>query len=351
MRKTFLVAFAVALLLVSSVPARQASPSAIPDEKHLKDIRQLTFGGQNAEAYFSPDGRRIIFQSTRDGLQCDQIFTMNPDGSKARMVSTGKGRTTCAYFMPDGRHFIYASTHEAGAACPEMPANAMGRGGYSWPVFSAYDVYLADENGKIVQNLTHHPGYDAEATVNWKTGRIVWTSHRNGDIDLYSMDSSGRDVKRLTNGVGYDGGAFYSNDGQKLVWRAHYPTAPGELDDYRSKLAQGLVTPMKMELMVAGADGKNPRQITSFGCASFAPFFTPDGQKIIFASNKNDCDSRNFDLYVVNTDGTGLEQLSHFGGFTSFPIISPDGKKVLFVSDKAAKQRYEFNVFIADWLP
>ncbi len=347
MKKTTLLVI-LALLAGASLLAQQTA-APIPDEKHIKNIHQLTSGGQNAEAYFSPDGQRLIFQSTRDGLQCDQIFIMNADGSNAHMVSTGKGRTTCAYFMPDGKRFLYASTHEGGDACPAMPEGAMGRGGYAWPVFPTYDVYLADENGKILRNLTHTTGYDAEATVSWKTGRILWTALRNGDLDLYSMNEQGQDVKRLTSKLGYDGGAFYSNDGKKIVWRAGYPKTEAEAQDYKSKLADGKVTPMKMELQIADADGRNQRQLTSFGCASFAPFFTPDDRKIIFASNKNDCDSRNFDLYLINTDGTGLEQVTHFGGFTSFPVISSDGKKLVFVSDRGAKQRHEFNVFIADW--
>lgn len=335
-----------------TAPKAGASPAtgaALPDEKHLKNVRQLTFGGQNAEAYFSPDGKRIIFQSTRDGLECDQIFTMNLDGSGVRMVSTGKGRTTCAWFMPDSRRFLYASTHEGGAACPAMPEGSMGRGGYAWSVFSTYRLYLADESGKILRRLTNGPAYDAEATMCWKTGRIIFTAHRDGDIDLYSMKADGTDVRRLTNKAGYDGGGNYSSDGKKIIWRAHYPKTEAELRDYRDKLAKAQVTPMKMELQIADADGKNQRQLTSFGCASFAPIFTPDDRKILFASNKNDCDTRNFDLFLINPDGTGLEQVTHLGGFTSFPMISPDGKKILFVSDRNAKNTHEFNVFIADW--
>ena len=333
---------------VVAVAQRPAQGLASPDERHLKNIRQLTFGGQNAEAYFSPDGKRIIFQATRDGLKCDQIFIMNTDGSDPRMVSTGKGRTTCAYFLPDGKHFLYASTHEASVECPPRPDRSRG---YVWPVYPGYDLYLAKEDGKIVRKLTDQPGYDAEATVGWRTSRIVWTALREGDLDMYSMDLAGKQVKRLTHRPGYDGGAFYSADGKKLVWRAHRPASAAALGDYRSLLGQNLTTPMKMELFVADAGGRHPLQITTFGCASFAPFFTPDGRKIIFSSNKNRCDSRFFELFLVNTDGTGLEQITHSGGFNSFPVFSPDGKKLLFVSDRSAGQRYEFNIFIADWEP
>ncbi len=318
------------------------------EERHLKNVRQLTFGGQNAEAYFSPDGKRIIFQSTRDGLKCDQIFIMNADGSDPRMVSTGKGRTTCGYFLPDGKRFIYASTHQASPECPPTPDRSRG---YVWPVYSAYDLYLADDDGKILRKLTDQPGYDAEGTVNWRRKRIVWTALRDGDLDLYSMDLDGKKQRRLTRKTGYDGGAFYSNDGKKLVWRAHYPADAAALADYRSKLAENLTAPMKMELFVADANGRNPRQITSFGCASFAPSFTPDDRRIIFASNRNRCDSRFFELFLIRTDGAGLEQVTFSGGFNSFPVFSPDGRKLLFISDRNARERYEFNVFIADWEP
>lgn len=320
--------------------------SAAAEERRLKNVKQLTFGGQNAEAYFSPDGKRIIFQATRDGLKCDQIFMMNADGSGVRMISTGKGRTTCGYFLPDGKRFLYASTHEAGVECPPPPDRS---GGYVWPVYPGYDIFLADDDGKIIRKLTDSPGYDAEATVNWKRKKIIYTALRDGDLDLYSMDLDGGKKRRLTDEAGYDGGAFYSDDGKKIVWRANYPAGKAALADYRATLAQNLTAPMKMELFVAEADGRNPRQITNFGCASFAPSFTPDGKRVVFASNKNKCDSRFFELFLINADGTGLEQVTSTGGFNSFPIFSPDGKKLMFVSDRNAKERYEFNVFIAEW--
>ncbi len=335
-------------MLAGRQPQQPPQSSTPRDEPRLRNIRQLTSGGQNAEAYFSPDGKRIIFQSTRGDLKCDQIFMMNADGSDQRMVSTGKGRTTCGYFLPGGKQFLYASTHEAGPECPPTPDRSRG---YVWPVYPSYDIYLAGLDGRIVRKLTDSAGYDAEATVNWRTKKIVFTALRDGDLDLYSMDPDGKQAQRLTREPGYDGGAFYSNDGKKLVWRANRPRDAKGLADYRALLADNLTAPMKMELFVADASGANARQITSFGCASFAPFFTPDGKKIVFASNKNQCDSRYFELFLINTDGTGLEQVTFSGGFTSFPVFSPDGGKLMFVSDRNAKQRYEFNVFIADWKP
>ncbi len=313
---------------------------------HLANLRQLTSGGQNAESYWSPDGKRLIFQSTRDGRECDQIYIMNADGSGVRMVSTGKGRTTCGYFLADNRHIVYASTHESGAACPPTADRSKG---YVWPVYESYDNFLATDDGVIVKRLTDTKGYDAEATVNWKTGRIVYTSMAGGDLDLWSMRSDGSGKRRITTLPGYDGGGVYSPDGTKLVWRAKHPDTPDSLKIYRDFLSRNLVSPMKMEIFVAGSDGKNAKQITDFGCASFAPTFTPDGKKILFASNKHRCDSHSFELYLVNLDGSGLQQVTDFGGFTSFPEFSPDGRRLAFTSSYRAKGPYEFNIFVADW--
>jgi len=315
-------------------------------QSHLSNVQQLTHGGQNAEAYWAPDSKRIIFQSTRDNLACDQIFIMNVDGSDQHMVSTGKGRTTCGYFLADNRHILYASTHEAGDACP--PAADRSKG-YVWAVYPGYKIYLAADDGKIEKKLADAPGYDAEATVNFKTGKIVYTSMASGDIDLWTMKSDGSHKKQLTNTEGYDGGAVFSRDGSKLVWRANHPSTPEAKQKYHELLQENLTSPMKMELFIADADGKHARQITNFGCAAFAPTFTPDGRKILFSSNKHDCDGRKFELYMINVDGSDLEQVTDFGGFTAFPEISPDGKHLVFASDKDAKQRYEFNIFTADW--
>ena len=315
------------------------------DASHLINVRQLTHGGQNAEAYWSPDGKRLIFQSTRKPYDCDQIFVMNADGSDQHLVSTGKGRTTCGYFLGDNRHIVYASTHEAGEQCPPPPDRSKG---YLWGVFAGYDIYLARDDGKIEKKLTTTKGYDAEATVNWKTGKIVYTSLASGDLDLWTMNADGSHKKRITTAPGYDGGAAFSRDGRKLVWRANYPKSPADMARYRELLSQNLTAPMKMELVVADGNGKNARIITNFGCASFAPTFTPDGRRIVFASNKNNCDGRKFELYSVNPDGSGLEEVTNFGGFTSFPEFSPDGKTLVFCSDRDAKERYEFNIFTAD---
>jgi Tol biopolymer transport system component len=330
------------------VAAVAFTASCLFAQTHLTNLRQLTAGGQNAEAYWAPDGRKIIFQSTRDNLECDQIFVMNADGTDQHMVSTGKGRTTCGYFLPDSQHILYASTHEAGDACPPPADRSKG---YVWAVYPGYDIYLATVNGSMLKKLTDAPGYDAEATVNFKTKKIVYTSMASGDLDLWTMDLDGTGKKQITKTEGYDGGAVFSRDGKKLVWRANHPASPETMKRYKDLLSDNLTTPMKMEIFVADADGRNAKQLTDFGCASFAPTFSPDGKKILFSSNKHDCDGRKFELYMMNTDGTGLEQVTTFGGFTSFPEFSPDGKKLVLCSDKDAKARYEFNIFLADWKP
>lgn len=322
------------------------APTWGQENASLTNLKQLTNGGQNAEAYWSPDGRRLIFQSTREGHECDQIYIMNADGTDQHMVSTGKGRTTCGYFLPDGKNIVYASTHAAAEACPPSPDRSKG---YVWAVYPSYDIYRADDRGGQLTKLTDAPGYDAEATVNFRSGKIVYTSLASGDLDLYTMDADGRHKQRVTKAEGYDGGAVFSRDGKKLVWRANHPASGPAMNKYKELLADNLTTPMKMELFVADADGKNERQITNFGCASFAPTFTPDGKRILFASNKHNCDGRKFELFLINLDGTGLRQVTDFGGFTSFPEFSPDGKQLVFCSDRGAKQRYEFNIFTADW--
>lgn len=318
------------------------------DSTHLSNIRQLTNGGQNAESYWSPDGSKLVFQSTRDGASCDQIYVMNADGSNLTKISNGAGVTTCGFFLPDGKHVLYASTHAGAAACPPRPDRSKG---YVWAVHPAYEIYIADLAGKTVRQLTEAAGYDAEATVNWARKKIVFTSKSSGDLDLWSMNLDGSKKTRITKDVGYDGGAFFSPDGKKLVWRAHHPKEGADLEKYKSLLADDLTAPMKMEIFVGNADGSGAKQITSFGCASFAPQFTPDGKRIIFSSNKNKCDSRDFELFAMDLDGGNLQQVTSFGGFTSFPDFSPDGKRLAFTSSWKGKSPYEFNIFVADWKP
>ncbi|MCA1816059.1 MAG: hypothetical protein LC746_06565 [Acidobacteria bacterium] len=330
----------------ASRPQRGAS-LAPPSEKHLKNVRQLTFAGENAEAYFSGDGRRLIFQSKHGALPCDQIFTMGADGSDVKMVSTGEGRTTCSYFFPDDKKILYASTHLASADCPAPPDYSHG---YVWAIYPGYDIFTAKPDGSNLKQLTSTPGYDAEATISVDGRHIVFTSVRDGDLELYSMNSDGSHLKRLTNELGYDGGAFYSRDGRQIVYRANHPKTEAEVARYKNFLAQNLVEPNALEIMLMNADGSNKRQVTRLGVASFAPYFLPDGKRIIFSSNYPDIHSRDFNLFVVNADGTGLEQITSYDGFDGFPMFSPDGRKLVFASNRNGAQRGDTNIFIADWV-
>ncbi|MBI3910669.1 MAG: PD40 domain-containing protein [Armatimonadetes bacterium] len=319
------------------------------EERHLRHIRQLTFGGENAEAYWSFDGQQLVFQSTRDALKADQIFVMNADGSNVRMVSTGKGRTTCAYFSRDGSRIFYASTHLAGPEPPPPPDLSMG---YVWGVFPQYEIFRARlDQPNAPKRLTYNEGYDAEATLSPDGERMVFTSLRNGDLDIYSMTYDGDDLRRLTTELGYDGGPFYSHDGKLVCYRAHHPKTDAEVRAYRDLLARHLVRPTQMELFVMNADGSEKRQVTHTGAANFCPFFTPDDRQMIFASNMKDPHGRNFDLYLINLDGTGLEQVTFEETFDGFPMFSPDGKQLVWASNRNAKQRGETNIFVAGWVP
>jgi Tol biopolymer transport system component len=327
----------------ASAPAGSAPAAA---ERHLADVRQLTFGGENAEAYFSFDNTHLVFQATRDGSECDQIYAMAADGSGLRRVSSGRGRTTCAYFLPGDKRVLYASTHLGGDACPPKPDYSRG---YVWALYPDYDIFTADLDGKNLTRLTATPGYDAEATVSPDGRRIVFTSVRDGDLDLYSMNVDGTDVRRLTTEVGYDGGAFYSADSKMVVYRAHHPAEGPARDRYREMLGRGLIEPRALEIWVMNADGSGKRQVTSNGAANFAPFFHPDGKRIIFSSNMGDPKGRNFDLYLVNVDGTGLERVTFNETFDGFPMFSADGKRLVFASNRLQKNPGETNIFIAEW--
>jgi len=319
-----------------------------PRERHLARVRQLTFGGQNAEGYFSPDGARIIFQATRPPFACDQIFVVDADGGEPRLVSTGKGRATCAFFFPDGRRFVYASTHLAQEACPPPPDRSRG---YVWPLYPGYDIFVADLDGGPPRRLTDNPRYDAEAAVSPDGKRIVFTSLREGDLDLYLMNADGTGLRRLTDRPGFDGGAFFSWDGRFIVYRSHYPETAEALEEYRALLAQDLMKPVRAEIFYMKADGSDPRQVTRNGHANWAPFMHPDGRRIIFSSNLHDPGSGNFSLYLVNLDGTGLERVTFGARFDSFPMFSRDGKRLVFTSTRNARQPGEFNLFVADWVP
>ncbi len=327
------------------------TPLTYVNEKHLANIRQLTDGGENAEAYFSFDGKKLSFQSTRNGRICDQIYTMNIDGSDQKMVSTGKGRTTCSYYFPDNKTILFASTHLAGDDCPPRPDFSKG---YVWALYNSYDIFTVKEDGSDLKQLINSPGYDAEATISPVGDKIIFTSTRNGDVDLYSMDLDGSNVLQLTNEVGYDGGAFYSKDGKKIVYRRTRfkdgEVGEKEKDNYKQILAEGLIRPTKLDIFIMDADGSNKIQITNNDAANFAPYFHPDGKRILFCSNIEDPLGRNFDIYMINMDGTGLEKITECPEFDGFPMFSPDGKKLAFCSNRHNAVKGETNVFICDWV-
>jgi TolB protein len=320
---------------------------ALPQEKHLRNVTQLTFGGENAEAYFSADGKKLIFQSTRAGHECDQIYTMNIDGSDVKLVSNGEGRTTCSYFFPSGKRILYSSTHLGGKQCPPRPDFSQG---YVWAVYDTFDIFTANPDGSDVKQLTNTPGYDAETTITRDGKKLVFTSKRDGDLDIYTMDANGKNVKRLTNELGYDGGPFWSYDGKQIVYRAYHPQTEKEKADYVALLKQNLIRPTVLDIWVMKTDGSNKRQVTHLNKASFAPYFFPDGKRIIFSSNVADPKGRDFDLYKINVDGSGLERITYNNTFDGFPMFSPDGKKLVFASNRNGKIQGETNIFIADWV-
>ena len=331
-----------------------SSPSLIfPGEKHFKSLKQITFGGDNAEAYWSFDDKQIVFQSnyTKWGVACDQMFLMNVDetfeSNIPPMVSTGKGRTTCSYFLPDNKHIIYASTHLGGDACPETPLRKNGK--YIWPIYDTYDIFVADLKGNIIKQLTNEVGYDAEPTVSPKGDKIVFTSTRNGDIDLYTMNIDGSDVTQITFDLGYDGGAFFSPDGTKIVFRSSRPKTAEEVKAYKDLLAEGLVEPTDMELYICNADGSDLRQLTYLGNANWSPFFHPNGKKILFSSNFEAERGFPFDLYMIGIDGKNLERVTFGDTFNAFPVFSNDGKKLLFSSNRNNGGGRDTNLFLAEW--
>ncbi len=314
-------------------------------EKHFKNINMLTNGGENAEAYFSFDGKKLVFQATFDSIKCDQIFTMNIDGTNRELVSTGNGRTTCSYYYPDGKRILYASTHHYDKNCPPPPDRSKG---YVWKLYETFDIFLKDDNE--LKQLTNTQGYDAEATISPKGDKIVFTSLRTGDPEIYTMNLDGSDLTRLTFEKGYDGGPFFSPDGSKIVFRASRPVTEEQMADYNDLVENGYVRPTALEIFVMEANGKNMKQITNLGKASFAPFFHPSGKKIIFSSNFNGDNPRDFNLYMINLDGTGLERITYNPSFDGFPMFSPDGKYIVFGSNRFNNNESDTNIFIAEWV-
>lgn len=354
-RVGWVLALTVGLGGVSSALSQEKKAELLtPDEgKHLRNVRQLTFGGQNAEGYFSIDDKQIIFQHQGDGVPCDQIYTIvvdTPDGKPEtpKLVSTGKGRTTCSYFFPSNDKILFSSTHAASAECPPKPDYSKG---YVWPIYDTYRIYTAKPDGSDLKILTDAPGYNAEATITRDGKHIVFTSTRNGDLDIYTMDADGKNLKQLTHELGYDGGPFWSYDGKKIVYRAEHPKTEAEIADYKDLLGKGLIRPGNLEIWVMNADGSGKHQVTHNGAANFAPYWHPDGKRIIFASNVADPkNGRDFDLYIINEDGTRQERITYHPDFDGFPMFTSDGKRLVWASNRNGTQPHETNLFLAEWV-
>jgi len=359
LKKIFLFVFFAGVLLSGTSMVRMnvdadplpADDSLVhyPAEKHFKHVTQLTFGGDNAEAYFSFDNKKIVFQATNEkwNAACDQVFYSSLDRFSPALLSTGKGRTTCSYFLPGDTTILYASTHLAGDECPLKPAPRADHK-YVWAIYDSFDIFITDLKGNIIKQLTNTPGYDAEATVSPKGDKIVFTSVRNGDIDLYTMNIDGSNVKQVTHELGYDGGAFFSPDGKKLIFRASRPKTDEEIKTYTELLRQGLVMPTDMEIFTCNVDGSDMKQVTHLGGANWAPYFLPGGKKIIFSSN-HVSKGYHFNLWTCNLDGTGLEQITFDPAFDAFPVFSRDGKKLIWSSNRNSAGKHALNLFIADW--
>ena len=319
-----------------------------PGESHFNNLRQLTFSGENAEAYFSKDGKKLIFQSHDGDSLCDQIYIMDIETGQSNLVSTGHGVTTCAYFdYPVCKNIIYSSTHLGSKDCPPKPDYRMG---YVWKLYQDYDIFSSSIDGDSIFQLTDSKNYDAEATVAFDGSKIIYTSMSSGDLDLWTMNKDGSNKKQLTNQLGYDGGAFFSYDAKKIVWRAYYPETKKEISDYNRLLSENSIRPMALQIWTMNSDGSNRRQVTDNGSANFGPYFFPNSKRIIFSSNMHDPKGRDFDLYAVDINGENIERLTYFDGFDGFPMFSPDGKYLVFASNRNQLKKGDTNIFICEWI-
>ena len=348
-----LIALILALILFNRFADEPLSASIynnllIQDgESHFKNFRQLTFSGENAEAYFSADGQSLIFQAHDGDSLCDQIYIMDIASGKTEMVSTGDGVTTCSYFnYPDCEKIIYASTHLGEKSCPPKPDFSHG---YVWKLYPDFDIFRSDMDGTNLERLTNSPNYDAEATMAFDGSKIIFTSLSSGDLEIWTMNPDGTGKTQLTNRLGYDGGAFFNNDASEIIWRVYHPESENEISDYKSLLAENSIRPMALQLWIMNANGSGKKQVTDNDAANFGPYFFPHGNRIIFCSNLHDPKGRDFDLYAINTDGTNLERITYFDGFDGFPMFSPDGKYLVFASNRNQAKQGDTNIFLCEW--
>jgi len=327
----------------------------LPEESgHLKNLRRLTYGGEDAEAYFSPDGKSLVLQSNREGHEFDQIYTMNSDGTQLVRRSPGPGKTTCAFFSPDGERIVYATTHLEPDAEPETYDPTKGE---MWVLDAAYDVVSCKRDGTDLVRLTDAPGYDAECAASRTTGQIVFCSMRTGDPELFVMNADGSGEKQLTSAKGYDGGPFFSVDGTKIIWRTYCPSTPEQEKEYDDFISRGAVGRWPMDIWIMNADGSDKQRITTRGekerRTCWAPYLHPDMKTIVFVSTTMPPGGGrpNFDLHTIDVDGRNLERITHSPAFDGFPMFSDDGKRIAFVSSRGAASRGEVSVYVADWVP
>jgi len=342
-----------AILVFGCTMTRQETLPARPFvDRHMTNVTQLTFDGDNGEAYFSPDGKKLIFQSSRGGSGCDKIWIMNSDGSDKHRVSPDHGAHTCSFFLPSGR-IIFASTSHLPGDCPPKPAIPKGAR-YVWPLYP-YNIFTARADGTDLKKITDNPKYDAEPVVSPDGSRIVFGSQRQGNFDVYLMNSDGTGLRRLTDRTGYNGGPWFSPDGTRIVWRAWYPETEAEKAQWKDCMDRNYILAFPLDLWVMDSDGSKKRMILHNGATNFAPSWHPDGRRIIFASNRDDWRAdigqfgHNFELYLINSDGTGLERITDNSVFDSFPMFSPDGKKLVWASNRNPQKPHETDIFIADW--
>jgi len=349
--KKLVVLFAASLLFACM--NKQTAPAPIGTtlvDRHMKNVTQLTSDGDNGEAYFSWDGKKLIFQSSRNGYACDKIWTMTIDGSDKRMVSPDHGANTCSFFFPDGR-ILFASTNHIPGDCP--PKGVLPQG-YVWPLYP-YDIFTANADGTGLTRITDNPQYDAEPVVSSDGKQIVFGSQRENDFDVYIMNADGTNVRRLTDRVGYDGGPWFSPDGTKIVWRAWYPETDAEKALWKDCMEKNYIVAVPLDLWIMDSEGSNKKRLTQNGATNFAPSWHPDGKHIIFSSNMDDWHKdikkfgHNFELYLINIDGTCLERVTFNTVFDSFPMFSPDGKKLVWASNRNPQKPRETDIFIADW--
>lgn len=315
------------------------------EETFLANVRQVTFGLPRAgEGYFSPDGTTIVYQAFPIGYPFYQIYVQRLDERIPRLLSTGRGRTTCAYFSPKGDQILFASSHtdpdiEQTEKKGREEAAQGGRRRYQWEFDPQMELYLINFDGTGLKRLTDSPGYDAEGSFSPDGSQVVFTSTRDGDPDLYVMRSDGTGVRQLTNAPGYDGGPFFSPDGRWVIFRSD-----------RAKKDM-------LQLFAISADGKIEVQLTdNLDQVNWCPYFHPSGKYIIWAGADygQGPQKANFDLWTMEIEMTSD---SFRGGKTTritdhkaadvLPVFSPDGRKMMWTSNRTPDGTSQ--LWIGDW--